>query len=45
MDVNAKEEELYFNGLWDIRNFVEKVELIASLKGHEDEKKAKFIAS
>ena len=45
MDINAKEEKLYFNGMGEVKNFVEKVELIAELKGHENDKKARFIAN
>ena len=36
---------MYFDGTGDVACFVEKVELIATLKGHTDEKKAIFIAS
>ena len=38
-------EKLFFDGTGDIAAFVEKVELVASLKEHTDEKKATFIAS
>ena len=44
MDKNT-ESKVYFNGTGDVQSFVEKVELLASLKGHADEVKATFIAS
>ena len=35
----------YYDGSSDIRKFVTKVELGASLKGHADEKKSQYIAN
>ena len=40
-----KEHNIYFDGSVDVTSFVEKVELIAKLKGHTDEKEAIFIGS
>ena len=34
-----------YDGSTDVRKFVERVELEASLKNHADEKKAQYIAS
>ena len=42
---SKKEHNVYFDGTGDITSSVEKVELIAQLKGHTEEKKAQFIGS
>ena len=45
MEQNPKEDKFYFDGTGDVTKFVEKAELVAVLKNHENEKKAIFIAS
>ena len=41
----SKAEKLYYDGSGDIRSFVEKIDLVATLKEHDGEKKAMFIGS
>ena len=41
----SKQSELYFDGTGDIAAFLEKAELLVSLKGIKSEDKAKYIAS
>ena len=45
MEDKDKKLGIYFDGNGDVTKFVEKIELIATLKGHTEEKKAIFIAS
>ena len=44
MASNTK-ECILFSGIGDVKKFITKVNLQADLKGHEEEKKAKFLAS
>ena len=45
MDDKENKLGIYFDGNGDVTKFVEKIDLVATLKGHTDEKKAIFIAS
>ena len=45
MATSKEHSKVYFDGTGDVQSFVEKVDLIARLKKHEDEEKAVFIGS
>ena len=45
MTTKVKDSSLYFDGTGDVASFLEKADLLASLNGHTEEKKAKYIAS
>ena len=42
---SSKKAKITYDGSTDVKNFLTKVELEASLKEYEDEKKANFLAS
>ena len=45
MGDDKKLKHCYYDGTGDVEKFVVRIELEASLKGHQDEKKAQFLAS
>ena len=45
MASSSRKENIEFDGRGDVKVFLTKVELVAAIKGHTDEKKAQFVAS